>query len=87
MFKKKNPTVQLKQSDINKLKKDATNIGIKYATILFFTVMRDKEGYGVKRLKRIYDATGELADSVSKGYVNFKELENTLFLEANIKIE
>lgn len=44
--KKKNPHIQLKQSKIDKIKLDATNEGLKGAIILFFSVMRDKEGYG-----------------------------------------
>lgn len=86
MSKKKNPAVHLKQSDVKKLKEDATNAGLKYAIILFFTVMRDKEGYGIKRLKRLYDRTTELADSINKGYVNWKDLEKVLADEADITL-
>lgn len=86
-MKKKNPVVHLKQSDVKRIKEDATNAGLKHAILLFFTVMRDKEGYGAKRLKRIYDAVEDLADSINKGYVKPKDLEQVLKDEADITIE
>jgi predicted ferric reductase len=86
MAKKKNPVVHLKQSDVKKMKEEATNAGLKYAVLLFFTVMRDKEGYGIKRLKRIFDETTELADSINKGYVKWQDLEKVLEDEADIKL-
>ena len=84
--KKKNPYIQLKQSKIDKIKLDATNEGLKGAIILFFSVMRDKEGYGRKRLQRVFDATTNLADSVKKGYVKMEDLEKALKDEAKIRI-
>lgn len=85
-MKKKNPVVHLKQSDVKRMKENATNEGLKGALILFFTVMRDKEGYGIKRLKRIFDETTDLADSLKKGYVKMEDLENALMQEANIEL-
>ena len=87
MSKKKNPCVHLKQSDVKRMKEDARNAGLKYAILLFFTVMRDKEGYGIKRLKRIYEEATELADSINKGYVKWKDLEKVLEEEADITLE
>lgn len=84
--KKKNPYVQLKQSKIDKIKEEATNEGLKGAIIIFFSVMRDKEGYGIKRLKRIYNEAVDLADSLKKGYVKMEDLEKALKDEANINI-
>jgi predicted ferric reductase len=86
MAKKKNPVVHLKQSDVKKMKEEATNAGLKYAVLLFFSVMRDKEGYGIKRLKRIFDEATELADSINKGYVDWKDLEKVLSDEADIQL-
>lgn len=86
-MKKKNPAIHLKQSEVKKLKNDAVNLGIKYSTILFFSIMRDKEGYGVKRLTRVYDAMAELADSIAKGYVSYSDLERVLLEEADIRFE
>lgn len=83
---KRNPSRQLRESDIRKIKKQTTDDAIKYALVIFFSVMRDNEGYGVKRLKRVYDGINYLSDSISKGYVKIDDLERVLWEEANIKI-
>lgn len=83
---KKNPARQLRESDIRKIKKQTTDDAIKYALVIFFSVMRDNEGYGVKRLKRVYDGINYLSDSISKGYVKIDDLERVLWEEANIKM-
>ena len=82
--KKKNHVVHLKQSHVKNMKEDATNEGLKGALIIFFTVMRDKEGYGRKRLKRIFKHATDLADSMQKGYVKMEDLEKVLADEADI---
>ena len=84
MSKKKNPCVHIKASDVKRMKEDATNEGLKGALVMFFTVMRDKHGYGIKRLKRIFDEMTDLADSMQKGYVKMEDLEKALADEADI---
>lgn len=85
-MKKRNPARQLRESDIRKIKKEAANDAIRYATVIFLSVMRDNEGYGVKRLKRVYEGIEYLADSISQGYVKLQDLERVLKDEANINI-
>lgn len=85
--KKKNPSIHLKQSDVKNLKNDATNIGIRYAMVIFLYVMREKEGYGDKRLKRVYDEMNDVVDSINKGYINLNDLEQVLSLEYDLTIE
>lgn len=86
MSKKKNPARQLRESDIRRIKKEAADDAIRYSLALFLSVMRDTEGYGVKRLKRVYEAIEYLADSVTKGYVKISDLEQVLKDEADIHI-
>ena len=85
-MKKKNPHIMLRESDVKKMKREASDKALKYGLVLFLTVMRDKEGYGIKRLKRIYDNMQKLADSINKGYVNLFDLEKVLREEANINV-
>lgn len=87
MSKKKNPCIHLKQSDVKKLKNDATNIGIRYAMVIFLYVMREKERFGHKRLKRVYDEMNDVVDSINKGYINLNDLEQVLSLEYDLTIE
>ena len=88
MSKKTNPRRRpASQADVEKAKREAQNTAISYAWAIFFTVMRDKERYGKKRLRRVWDAVNELSDSIAKGYVNIKDLMRVLDEEANIVIE
>lgn len=83
--KKINPRRKpVNMADVNKAKSEAVSEAIETAWAIFFTVMRDKEGYGVKRLQRIWGEVNELSDSISKGYVNVSDLANTLKEEAGI---
>ncbi len=85
-MKKRNPARQLRESDIRRIKKEAADDAIRYATVIFLSVIRDNEGYGVKRLKRVYEGIEYLADSVSRGYVKLADLEKVLKDDVNINI-
>lgn len=88
MRKKTNPRNRpASQADIIKAKKQAQTQAINITWAIFFTVMRDKEGYGKKRLRRVWNAVNELSDSIAKGYVNVKDLMRTLAEEAGIYLE
>jgi hypothetical protein len=86
--KKVNPKKKpVTQAEVIKAKKDAQNKAIDYAWAIFFTVMVDKEGYGRKRLNRIWNEVSDLCDSISKGYVSVKDLMKTLENEMGIVLE
>ena len=53
---------------------EAQDFAITATWAIFYTVMRDKEGYGYKRLRRVWDEVNYLSDSIAKGYVNIKDL-------------
>lgn len=83
--KKINPRRKpVNMADVNKAKSEAVSEAIETAWAIFFTVMRDKEGYGVKRLQRLWGRVNDLSDSISKGYVNVSELKHTLKEEDGI---
>ena len=75
------------QADILKAKKDARNTAISYAWAIFFTVMVDKEGYGKKRLNRIWGEVNDLSDSVAQGYVSINDLLQVLEEEKGIVLK
>ena len=88
MSKKTNPRrCPATQADVEKAKKQAQTIAINYAWAIFFSVLRDKEGYGKERLKRVWNGVNELSDSIAKGYVNIKDLMRALEDEAGIVLE
>ena len=73
-------------ADVQRAKRDAQDEAIKMTWSIFFTVMRDKEGYGVKRLQRLWGEVNELSDSIAKGYVNVTDLRKALVEEAGINL-
>jgi hypothetical protein len=75
------------QADIIKAKKDAQIKAINYTWAIFFSVMRDKEGYGRKRLRRLWREVSNLSDSIAKGYVSVEDLMRTLDEEMDIVLE
>lgn len=88
MSRKTNPRNRpASQADIIKAKKQTQTQAMNITWAIFFSVMRDKEGYGKKRLRRVWNGVNELSDSISKGYVNVKDLMKTLADEAGIYLE
>lgn len=45
---------------------------------VFFTALRDKEGFGYTRLRRVWDEVNYISDSIDKGYVKLDDLVNEL---------
>ena len=84
--KKKNPTVTMRASEIKKMKAQCTQDAIEAMMAIFLTVMHDKEGYGIARLKRLNKRLNDYAELVSEGYVSIKELKKALIDEMGIKI-
>lgn len=87
MAKKKNPTVSLRQSDINRMKEEITRDAINKAFILFFTVMHNKWGFGQKRLARMLKQINELSVMVNEKphYVTIEQLKKAL--KEELKVE
>lgn len=87
MKNKKNPCVHLKASDVKRMKNEIKNEAVTAALVIFLTVMRDKFGYGVTRIKRIYEEINKLSQSISEGYVSLYDLKKVLEDEAGIFME
>ena len=62
------------QGDVNKAKRDATNTAVASTWAIMFRVLRDKEWYDYDRLRRIWDETNYLADSIARKYVKIDDL-------------
>ena len=83
MSKKK---VNPRRVPVSKAELDATDLAVETALAMFLTVLRDREGYGPKRLKRVWDGIQDLTDSVTKGYVSLADLKTVLRDEAGIEV-
>lgn len=73
--------------DINKAKKEAKNMAVEIAWSIFFTVLRDKEGYTQADLRRVWDEVEYLSDSITNGYCTVKDLRSILHEEAGIDLK
>lgn len=83
--KKTNPNKKpATMADVKKAKKMAQAEAVTIAIAIIFTVMRDKEGWGVKRLQRLWREVNDLSDSVAQGYVKISDLLAVLEDEAGI---
>ena len=78
--KKVNPNrIPATKADVEKAKKQAVDEAVSFAWAVFFTVMRDKEGYGTRvRLPRLWARVRDLIDSITKGYVSVADLKEEL---------
>lgn len=91
---KKEPVINIKVSDIEKIKREAVEEACKNAFILMLAipavVMRDKYAQLMKRegrLERFADLCIELYDTYDKGYVSLEELHSILWDECGVEIE
>lgn len=74
-------------ADINKARNDAKNMAVEIAWSIFFTVLRDKEGYTQADLRRVWDEVEYLSDSITNGYCTIKDLRSILHEEAGIDLK
>lgn len=74
-------------ADVEKAKKQAQSEAVKYAWAIMFSVLRDKEGWGIVRLKRLWVEVEDLSDSIEKGYVSVRDLLDTLEEEIGAVLE
>lgn len=77
--KKVNPRrIPATKADVEKAKRQAQEYAINSVWAVFFTALRDKEGFGYKRLRRVWDEVNYISDSIDKGYIDVKDLVNEL---------
>ena len=90
-IKGKSPVLNIKAEDINKIKQNAVKQAADTAFIMMLSiplmVLRDKYGYGKKRLEVFSDYVLDLYDCFDKGYVTFDDLINILKEEVGIEIK
>lgn len=53
---------------------------------IFFTVLLDKEGYDLMRIKRVWQECEYLSESISAGRVNIADLRRVLIEEYGINL-
>lgn len=73
-------------TDVLKLKAEAKSQGVIEAFVIFFSALRDKEGFDRERLRRVLDEMNGYADSIRNRYVTIQDLHTALKEEAGIEL-
>lgn len=74
-------------ADVLSAKKKAQEEAVKLAWSIMFTVLRDKEGYTLEDLQRVWKEVDDLSDSIAKGYCTVSDLRDVLKQEIGANIE
>ena len=88
MKKKVNPRRRpATQADVQRAKQKGQEEAVKLAWSILFTVLRDKEGYELEGLQRVWKEVDDLSDSIAKGYCTVTDLRDVLKQEIGADIE
>ena len=66
------------QADVLRAKRQAEERSVNTAWAIIFTVLRDKEGYDVDGLQRVWSHVNDLSDSIAQGYCTVADLKDIL---------
>lgn len=66
--------------------REMSRLSLVAAYAIFLSVLRDKEGYGRRRLQRVWEEIQSLTASIDSGYVSVRDLLQTLEEEAGIRL-
>lgn len=87
----KDPVYNIKNSDIKRMKEKAVDEAAGAAMVLLFAipvkVMRDKYGFGSKRLTALADALTEEYQNFSDGDTSLEEYADLVYQYTGIKFE
>ena len=89
MVKKLNPNrkVTLTVREINKLKENATIRAVQITQLFPLMILRDKYGFGSKRLADFQEHYGNMLDAYNKGYIKLEDIALTIYEETGVKID
>lgn len=83
--KRINPNrIPVTQADINRAKREAVDKVMPLFWSVIFTVLRDKEGYDLDGLRRVWSEVEDLSDSLAQGYVSVSDLKHILQIEGDV---
>ena len=86
--KKVNPRRQpATMANVKRAKGKAEESALAAAWSIFFTVLRDKEGYSLEDLRRTWGEVEDLSDSIAKGYCTVADLREILKLEEGVNLK
>lgn len=85
--KKTNPRRQpATRADVERAKQTGQDNAIRLTWSIFFTVLRDKEGYDLEGLRRVWGHVDDLSDSIAKKYCTVADLRDILRQEEGVEL-
>ena len=86
-MKKTNPRrVPCTLADVERARQEGLKQGQDWASVIYLTVLFDKEHATPEIMQRVGNEINELVDSILKGYVTISDLRNTLKQEYGVEI-
>ena len=79
--------ITLSHKEVEKMKQQATDNAADIINLIPLLVLRDKFGFGGKRLERYLDHYSEMLDAFNKGYISLKDIEKVLEDEVGLKFK
>lgn len=85
--KRVNPHRQpVTKADVKRAKNEAEDAALRAAWSIFFTVLRDKEGYDLDGLQRVWGHVEYLSESISEGRCTVADLREILKIEEGVRL-
>lgn len=81
----KEKPVTLTRKEVDKLKGDATSKAVEIVKLFPIWILRDKYGFGKKRITEFAEHYNELWDAYNKGYITLEDITNQLELETGLE--
>ena len=72
--------------DVKRAAKAGVDETVSATQAIFFTVLRDKEGYDKEQLTKFWQEVKDLSDEILEGYVSINDLKRVLREEVGIYI-
>lgn len=82
---KKNPSVTVRKSDLNRLLKKHTETANDFALAIVYSALRDEFGFGVQRLSRLHEHVNKLSAEISEGRIDLVDLYQMMRDECGIE--
>lgn len=87
MSKKPNPRKRpANMADVERAAKKVRDEAIRYTSVIFLSVLLDKEQADAEIIRRVWHEVNELSDSIAQGYVNLNDLADVLDKEYDVNI-
>lgn len=79
--------ISMTAKELEKVKQNATNTAVQITHLFPLWVLRDKYGFGEKRLREFMQHYTDLLDAYNKGYVSLPDIAQQLEKETGIRLD